>query len=232
MKQIVNLAVIFMIICAGFSSCSKDDDIVGEGGTGNSNGHEFVDLGLPSGIYWATCNVGSKTPEDGGNYFAWGEVSSKNTFEWSNYKYYKSDDNDSGMTKYCGRLGYNDFTDGKTTLEPGDDAASINWKGNWRTPTIEEWVELRKNCTWNWIDSNGAKGYQITGPNGRMIFLPVVEKYNSDFDYYSYSSEYWSSTVSSANPNTALMLFIDSEYIDFDDAYRYLGLFIRPVYSK
>ena len=95
--------------------------------------HEYVDLELPSGTLWATCNVGATNPEDFGDYFAWGETegvnSGKHDFEWSTYKYYKINGNVEGLTKYCSnsRYGYEGFTDSLTVLAFTDDAATANW---------------------------------------------------------------------------------------------------------
>ena len=103
------------------------------------NGHEYVDLGLPSGIKWATCNVGATTPEEYGDYFAWGETQPKDYYDWSTYKYCNGDEY--SITKYCTRSTYG-TVDIKTTLELSDDAARVNWGGKWRMPTIEEQKEL------------------------------------------------------------------------------------------
>ena len=109
--------------------------------------HEYVDLGLPSGLLWATCNVGATSPEDYGDYFAWGETQPKDTYEWSTYQYCNGSYNT--LTKYCSNssYGYNGFTDNLTTLLPEDDAATANWGGNWRMPTKEEFQELYNNTT-------------------------------------------------------------------------------------
>ena len=102
------------------------------------NDHEYVDLGLPSGLKWATCNVGATAPEEYGNYYAWGENTPKDNYDWDTYKL--TTDGGTTFTKYNG-------TDGKTTLDPEDDAAAVNWGGKWRMPTDDEWTELRENCT-------------------------------------------------------------------------------------
>ncbi len=135
--------------------------------------HEYVDLGLPSGLKWATCNVGAESPEDYGDYFAWGEVEPKEYYYWSTYKY-GTDYNQ--LTKYCNNSSYgkDGFTDNKTVLDPEDDAAHVNWGGAWRMPTTEEQQELINNCTWTWTTQNGVNGYKVTGPNGNSIFLPAA----------------------------------------------------------
>lgn len=139
---------------------------------------QAVDLGLPSGIRWASCNIGATTPEGYGYYFAWGETDSKKDYSWATYKYanvgefyhYK-------FTKYCtdASSGDNGFIDNKTVLEPEDDAATANWGDVWRMPTDAEWTELREQCTWTWTAQNGMNGYQVASKtNGNSIFLPAA----------------------------------------------------------
>ena len=117
---------------------------------GGLNGHDYVDLGLPSSLLWATCNVGADSPGDYGDYFAWGETSTKSSYDMDTYKYCKGSYDT--QTKYCNdsSYGYSGFTDELTVLESSDDAATANWGGSWRMPTHAEWKELcnTDNCTW------------------------------------------------------------------------------------
>ena len=142
---------------------------------GNLNGHEAVDLGLPSGNLWATCNVGAKTTGGVGDYFAWGETKSKDNYDWSTYKF-MNDDTASyyyGITKYqledkylrgCWyKTEYNG--DNKTILEDIDDAAAVNWGGRWRMPSEEQIEELFKECYFAWTDD-----YNNTGIKGVIVF--------------------------------------------------------------
>ena len=99
------------------------------------DGHAYVDLGLPSGTLWATCNVGASSPEEYGDYFAWGETEPKNDYNWSTYKYCKG--SSTTMTKYCTSSSYG-TVDNKTELEPSDDAATVNWGSNWQMPSLEQ----------------------------------------------------------------------------------------------
>ncbi len=140
------------------------------------NGHEYVDLGLPSGLKWATCNVGANKPEDYGNYYAWGETSTKSSYTSDNSKTY-------GKQMY----------DIKGNSQ--HDAARANWGGTWRLPTKAELEELNNKCTWNWTTQNGVKGYKVTGPNGNSIFLPAAGyRYGSSLDDAGVLGYYWSST--------------------------------------
>lgn len=147
-------------------------------GLGNKNGHEYVDLGLS--VNWATCNVGASTPEEYGDYFAWGETATKENYDWSTYRYCNGSRNT--ITKYCDNQTYgsNGYTDNLKILEAGDDAATVNWGGSWRMPTEAEILELKEDCTWTWITQNNVGGFKITGPNGNYIFLPAAGYYEGD----------------------------------------------------
>ena len=128
--------VAILLMLAMFGSCQKDDEVifVGNGSTsgttGTENGYGYVDLGLS--VKWATCNVGANNPEDYGDYFAWGETTTKDTYNLSTYKWCNG--SYSTLTKYCNNSSYgnNGFTDNKTQLELSDDAARANWGGSWR----------------------------------------------------------------------------------------------------
>ena len=194
------------------------------------NNHEYVDLGLPSGLKWATCNVGANAPEEYGYYFAWGEVEPKTTYNWSTYKYCV--DNYDNLTKYCSQSSYgnNGFTDNKTVLDPEDDAATVNWGGNWRMPTIEEQQELINNCTWNWTTQNGVNGYKVTGPNGNSIFLPAAGCMNEGTLRSAGSNgNYWSSSLYTGYPSYAFSVYFGSDDVGWYGSDRSLGRSVRPV---
>ncbi len=200
----------------------------------NSTG-DWVDLGLPSGILWATRNVGATSPEDYGDYFAWGETSPKSVYDWSTYRYCNGSYNT--LTKYCSNssYGYNGFTftDNLTTLQAGDDAATANWGGGARTPTATEWRELINNTTSQWTTQNGVYGRRFTSSNGRSIFLPAAgcRWVSSLYDAGSYGF-YWSSSLSTSGPSSAWGLDFDSGDVSTDYYYgRYYGLSVRPVRS-
>ena len=129
--------------------------------------HAYVDLGLS--VKWATCNIGASSPEEYGDYFAWGETAPKDVYVWSTYKWCNGSQNT--LTKYCTNKEYG-AVDNKITLELEDDAAHVNWGGEWRMPTKEELEELHKKCTWTPTKINGVSGREITGPNGNKLFLP------------------------------------------------------------
>ena len=195
---------------------------------------QAVDLGLPSGIKWASCNVGAEKPEDYGNYYAWGEVLPKKDYPWATYKHAYGNGNK--LTKYCNNASYGDngFTDNKTTLEPEDDAAHVNWGGSWRMPTAAEMDELRYNCTWTWTTQNGINGYQITSKtNSNSIFLPAAGyRYYTNLNYVGYRGYYWSSSLDGDEPYNACALYFDSDYVDSYYGNRSRGQSVRPVCSS
>ncbi len=159
------------------------------------NGHEYVDLGLS--VKWATCNVGASSPEEYGNYYAWGEVSPKDKYTDENYKWYDVSKK-LGYNKYFIKKYNTDIDDGKvdnkTILDSRDDAATMNWGDGWRIPTYDEWNELRKQCDWSWITKNGTVGYEIKSKNnGNSIFLPAA---GMDGQYgINTNGHYWASTL-------------------------------------
>ena len=193
------------------------------------NRHEYVDLGLPSGLKWATCNVGADVPENVGGYYAWGEVEVKNDYSWKTYKYYNNDY--AMVTKYCvqGRFG---IVDGEETLNAEDDAANANWGAIWRMPTSKELNELCRECSWKWTTINDVPGYEVTGPNGNSIFLPATG-YKNDGNVFNKvaGGYYWTSTVFKSCNRAYYLQFDNVEYEKGDFARRYSGRCIRPVFK-
>ncbi len=220
-----------------YEDCSQNGQTIDIRPSGQENGYEWVNLGLPSGIKWASCNVGATKPEDLGNYYAWGEVKPKDDYSWATYKYANGDYDK--LTKYCNSTSYgnNGFTDNKTTLDLEDDAAHYNWGGNWRMPTSAEIDELLNNCTWGWTDNyNDTKvaGYKVTSKaNGNSIFLPEAGfRYGTDaFNVGSYGY-YWSSSLYEDYPSNAWLLDFYSDYRNRDNINRDYGFSVRPVCSS
>lgn len=196
-------------------------------------GHAFVDLGLPSGTLWATCNVGASRPEDYGDYFAWGETTTKETYSWSTYRYCNG--SGSTLTKYCydANYGNNGFTDNLSTLQSSDDAATANWGNNWRMPTITEMQELIDNCTFEWTTLNGVNGAKFTGPNGNNIFMPAAGDHNgSDFNFNETRGQYMSSNLSESNAYFYSGLILTSNNHEVYEGNRYVGRSVRPVRNQ
>ncbi len=205
---------------------------------GNSDEHEYVDLGLTSGTLWATCNVGATRPQDVGLFFAWGDteghgsdISDGYLFSWENYKWGEVIGEDTYFTKYCtdSSRGKDGFTDGKYELDPEDDAAYKNWGSEWRTPSKEEFDELKSECTWTPMTIGEIKGYEVVGPNGNTIFLPETG-WRID-DMLLDGGAYWSR---SSNPEDVGGAY----YLGWDDwgQYEYGGKMdgqcVRPVVNK
>lgn len=167
------------------------------------NGHDYVDLGLPSGLKWATMNIGATTVEGYGSRFAWGETTSKTSCSWGNYKFGNSP---YALTKYCTISSYG-TVDNKTVLDLEDDAAHVNWGGRWRMPTKAEFTELINNCTSTYTTQNGVNGLKVVSQkNGNSIFFPAAGTYNAVFNYLQVvgsDGTYWASTLSQ-NPNEAI----------------------------
>ena len=197
---------------------------------GSGDEHAYVDLGLPSGLLWATCNVGADNPEDYGDYFAWGETQPKDTYNWSTYQYCNGSYN--MLTKYCNNssYGYNGFTDNMTTLLPEDDAATTNWGSGWRMPTYDNWVELYQNTTVTCTTQNGVNGRLFTASNGNSLFLPAAGcRYDSSLHEAGSGGLFWSSSLLTDNPSYAwdFLFYSDGYYVYYYS--RCFGFTVRPV---
>lgn len=224
--------------------CTKnggdEEENIDISGDGTCTGHEYVDLNLPSGILWATCNVGATSPEDYGNYFAWGETTPKTIYNWNTYKYRNGNtefdvwQNNYNLTKYCSYYdnGYNGFTDNLTVLQPEDDAATANWGSDWRMPTQEDWQELYQNTTSTWAIRNGVKGRLFTSSDGKGLFLPAAGYYwgdeLGDIDDSPYGS-YWSSSLCTGNPAGAWYFSFSSGHCSMKNHVRSVGFTVRSV---
>lgn len=192
------------------------------------DGHEYVDLGLS--VNWATMNIGASTPEDYGDYFAWGETTPKNTYDMATYKW--SNSVTSALTKYNTDpiIG---IVDNITTLELLDDAANASWHGSWRMPTAAELTELMAKCTWTWTTQNGKNGYEVTGPNGNSIFLPAAGYYDENsLNEAGNAANYWSSSLETTHPNNGWYMSFGSKGVNMCDGVRCYGRSVRAVCKK
>lgn len=209
-------------------------------GTAVTQGPEAVDLGLPSGLKWASFNVGASSPEEYGDYFAWGETepyySSQSPLTWKNGKsagyawpsYQWCNGSYETLTKYNTMSKYGSVVDNKTILELEDDAARANWGGSWRMPTYEEWGELINECTWTPTTQNGVNGKLVTGPNGNSIFLPYT-RHRVNTGFSSVWGFYWSSSLSSDFPSYAGYMYVDTGSNNTTAAARHYGFPVRSV---
>lgn len=207
----------------------------GENTTGSTGGHAWVDLGLPSGTKWATCNVGANKPEEYGNYYAWGETTTKSDYCWRTYKYGNDLDE---LTKYCDNSSYglNGFIDNKKELVPSDDAATVNWGSNWQMPSLDQIKELinSKYTTTEWTTQNGVNGRRIISKNnGNNIFLPATGFYfNTHIDNQGSHGYMYSRSAGTFNTPFGSLLAFHSNFINWSDIERCQGVTIRPVLKQ
>ncbi len=190
-----------------------------------------VDLGLPSGLKWASCNVGANAPEEYGDCFAWGATAPQESYLWETCPFRTSGYNRDNVkfSKYNTISSYG-TVDNNTVLDPEDDAASVNWGGSWRMPTGAEWDELIEECNWTWTTQNGVSGRLVTGPNNNSIFLPAAgNRYDSYLLNAGSFGYFWSSSLYTDCPYDAWSVYFDSVEVYRYGNYRYVGLSVRPV---
>lgn len=193
---------------------------------------DYVDLGLPSGTLWATRNVGASSPEDYGDYFAWGETEPKEVYSWDTYKWNSSDSSSQFyLTKYCNESQYGE-RDGKTMLDPADDAACVHYPGG-RMPTLEQVWELRDSCTWQWTHCGDVNGLLVTGPNGNTIFLPAGG-YCSENTHYVENTYgiYWSLSLGPSLSAYSMEFNSDGWEERESLPLRFYGFLVRAVYES
>lgn len=194
------------------SGCQKEKVTA----SGELNGHSYVDLGLPSGTLWATCDIGANHTKDEGERYAWGETRTKANYEWENYSY----GHEWSLTKYCTLpgYGYDDvFIDYRTRLVPSDDVATVKWGDGWRMPSKNEIKELNLECSHKRVKINGVKGVLFTGMNGNTLFLRTGGHYR------------WSNELDVDNPNHAICF--DDDGTNEGTQQRCDGYYVRPVTS-
>lgn len=183
--------------------------IMAQSASGSIAGHEYVDLGLS--VKWATCNLGASSPSDCGDYYAWGETSTKSSYTEKNNKTCGKKIADiSGKVKY--------------------DVARAKWGGKWRIPTKAEMEELKCQCTWTWATQDGSDGYEITGKNGNSIFLPAAGwRDGKKLDYDGKFGCYWCSTPHEKDAQSSYNLYFASYCHISVSSYRLNGFSLRPV---
>ena len=188
----------------------QNDSLIISGDNNFINGHEYVDLGLPSGLKWATCNVGASLPTDYGYYFAWGEIHPKSDYSESNCK---------TCNKFFGEI------KGNTEF----DTARANWGGSWRMPTKDEFEELGNNCTWSSEKIGNSIVYILTGPNGKSIFLPAAGSNKLQIEVPEDCGFYWSSTPFEDSYSAYRLCLFDFSAGKVDIRSRGCGFSVRPV---
>lgn len=221
MKVKITATIIGIFALAfAFSSCEKDDDEL-----------NVVDLGLPSGNLWATCNVGASNPWDYGNYYAWGETETKSVFGYTTYKYW--DNSNKTYTKYI---------DWSSSLEAMDDVATVIYGPDYSIPTISDWSELIGNCYWTWTsdyNGRGVSGYIVykTKSNGNSyslsdvhIFLPAAGLIEGEVRSYVDAGFYPSNRLNGYGPVYLWGTTFNNKKVSFPkDMYRIYGHTVRPI---
>ena len=196
--------------------------------TGTVNGHEWIDLGLPSGTKWATCNVGASKPEEYGGYYAWGETKTKSVYNEDTYQYIFFHD------------GYQNYVHiGSDIAGTSYDASTANWGNPWCMPSLSQMNELINCCSCQWSIENGVNGLLVTGANGGTIFMPAAGcHFNDELDLVGENGRYWLSSICLENPNFSYYLpfsFSPKSFnpsVDYGGYGRGYGFTIRPILNK
>ncbi len=229
MKIRTSLLICSLLLC--FVACEEDGPKINR-----PKNLEKIDLGLPSGLLWASCNLGAEKPTDYGDFYAWGEVKTKplEDYTWEKYKYCEGTNRT--LTKYCTQSDYG-TVDNKTELEPMDDAATVNWGKGWRTPTKDEWEELFEHCECVMMMKDGHfNGFKLRSKkNGNSIFLPPAGIYgDADWGFQGNFGYYLSATLNKNNPDGARGLSFLANGLYFFagvNESRADGRSVRPVYD-
>lgn len=215
---------LLLVIAIGISSTSCGDDEPNDDSkfkadvSGSVGGHNYIDLGLPSGTLWATCNVGADNPHEFGEYYAWGEIEPKSSYTAATCKTWGKD-----IPTIIG--------------DPALDAATANWGHNWVTPTTEQWIELVQNCEMSYI-LDSESGVYFKGPNGKMIFFPnsgcMIGETHRDSDIYLWASDQFVSSEGVYNTTMAFSAWCEffgdkATFIAGTGTERYPGGSVRAV---
>lgn len=200
--------------------------------------HPTVDLGLPSGLLWATCNVGAENEKAYGDFFAWGETGTKNVYDWTSYKLCRGTLD--SISQYCTDMNTGDV-DNLTILTEKDDVATLQWGEQWRMPNIEDVKELIDGCDWTWTKnykrSKLAGSIGTSKTNGKTIFFPATGFYSDE----NKSAEgryglYWTASLYATDLatdcNSAYILKCGADNVSWLPDIRFFGEAVRPVVSR
>lgn len=247
MKQSIIIAITAVAVSTAFAGCEKEDkdaiemSILKKGvqtfEAADGKQYEVVDLGFSgAGLLWATCNLGADSPEQFGDYFAWGETEAKTTFTYDNYKWMNGANS---FKKYCLKKEERDLrkdtVDNKRILDLTDDAVRAKLGDKWRMPSTEDYKELFDRCDWRCCKLNNVWGYLFKSKeNGNSIFLPIAGFTDeSDNFFIGKRGRYWTTSLSSNSTTEAVYVSLDKPVnpVTRTDE-RYLGFSIRPVRAK
>lgn len=199
--------------------------------TSSEAGHEWVDLGLPSGNKWATMNIGANAPEEYGIYFAWGEIEGKDSYSWASYKWMKKKKADpQNITRYLSAK--------NAQLNPTDDVAHIVWGGTWCMPTEKDLKELFKWCSSVWTDNYNGTGIagriftsKVAGYTDRSIFFPAAGiRAAEKTQRTNFNGNYWTKSLDEKHTDSAKILYFGQNFAGSDySALRYYGITVRAI---
>ncbi len=193
-------------------------------------------------LFWAECNIGADKPEEPGNFYAWGELTTKSSYDWTTY-YRLSNGASNKLTKYCATDtkylwdGVGE-PDRKTVLEPVDDVAHVTLGGTWRMPTEAEMLALKSQCDWTWTTKGGVNGYEVKSrESSNSIFLPVAGFWSGAMNLLEEKGYYWSSSRDTSPLSSgayyasefAMVLHIESDHVACYSVDRSNGLLVRAV---
>ena len=229
-KPIKLLALLAMGAALTFAACGSNSKVGGH--HGGAAAAEWVDLGLPSGQLWAKCNLGATKSEEYGDFYAWGETSTKEVYTWETYKYYAAVYEEvwvKTLSKYNTDSEYG-TPDHLTTLQPSDDVATQKLGSGARMPTETEWRELIANTTSEWTSENGVYGRKLTAANGKSLFFPAAgERYCSELRDAGEVGAYWSSSLDAYISDHAWGFFFVADYQNVGYTSRLCGFSVRAV---
>ena len=230
MKKTIQFQTFLIIVVALLVSCTHEPITpTPPSPDENIDTSKWVDLGLPSGLLWAKCNVGASSPQEFGDYFAWGETKTKSDYDWPTYKYWQ----DWYLTKYCSNpgWGHNGYTDNLITLEMVDDAAAANMSSGARTPTKAEWEELIANTTHVYTTIDTTYGILFTGSNGNTMFVPSAGYMYRFFGLFSGNEggTYWTSSVRTDFMYEAWFAIFNADTLKMQYVNRPIGYSVRAV---
>lgn len=257
MKSISSILVMSSLAFLAIACEKEDKDAItmdqankgAETVTINGVDYEYVDMGLPTGNLWATCNLGATSPEQTGHLYAWGETKEKESYDWSHYAWSNGDN--LSFTKYCLNSVYaadEDIVDKKRELDLSDDAANTNIGNEWFVPSTTDFQELltTRNCTAKWCKLNGVGGFLFTsvrkGHEGNTIFIPLSgmldgkgTRFAGSYGWYWCNSLYYNGEAGATSTTEASVLFLEHTELEnkiIQSRSRCVGLPIRPVYRK
>ena len=208
-----NIYIVWALFIALFCFAIADVKAQTSTSSNNINGYEYVDLGLPSGLKWATCNVGATTPAQHGKHIAWAELESKDIYGPGDSKSYNK-----LLVTFSGDKEF--------------DVARATWGGSWRVPTKEEFEELKEHCDWERTVQDGCEGYKVKSKtNGNWIFLPAAGFAMADLrNFVGECGYYWTASISQRSySRISYMIFLGVDRVEVRSHPRFYGSSIRPV---